>query len=106
MDNRVEAGKVDELGAGEMKVVEAGDRTVVLLNVDGELYAIDDECAHQGCPLSEGYLEGEVLECSCHGSMYNVKTGEVVEGPAEGPVPSYPVQIEGETVYVGPAQAG
>ena len=100
MDNRVEAGKVDELGDGEMKVVEAGDRTVLLLNADGELYAIDDECAHQACPLSEGYLKGAVLECSCHGSMYNVKTGEVVQGPAQEGVPTYPVQIDGATVYV------
>ena len=101
-DDRVEAAKVDELGDGDMKPVEVGDRTVVLLNVDGNLYAIDDECTHQACPLSEGYLEGEVLECSCHGSMFNVRTGKVVEGPAEGPIPTYPVEIDGDAVYLGP----
>ena len=42
---------------------------------------------HQACPLSEGYLEGEVLECGCHGSTYNVKTGEVLQGPAQEGVP-------------------
>lgn len=100
MGDRVEAGKVGELADGEMKAVGAGDKTVLLLNADGALYAIDDECAHQACPLSEGYLEGEVLECGCHGSMYNVKTGEVLQGPAQEGVPSHPVQIDGDKVYI------
>ena len=100
MERAVEAAKVGELEAGEMKLVQAGGRTAVMLNVGGDLYAIDDECTHAACSLSEGYLEGEVLECSCHGSMYNVKTGEVVQGPAEQAVSSYPVHTDGETVYV------
>ena len=99
-DGRVEAAKLGEIGEGEMKAVEAGDRTVLLLNVGGDIYSIDDECTHQGCSLSEGSLEGDVLECSCHGSMFNVKTGKVENGPADEPVPTYPVEVDGETVYV------
>ena len=102
MEGRVEAAKVGELTAGEMKPVEAGDEVILLLNVGDELYAINDECTHQGCSLSEGSLEDDVLECSCHGSMFNVRTGDVQNGPAENPVPTYSVQIEGGTVYVGP----
>ena len=101
LTNRLEAAKVGELAEGEMKSLDFGDRTVVLLNVAGDLYAIDGECTHQGCALSEGFLEEDVLECSCHGSMFNVKTGEVVQGPAEDPVPGYSVEIDGATVYVG-----
>ena len=86
-----------------MKAVEIGDRTAVLLNVEGELFAIDDECTHQGCNLSDGYLEGEVLECSCHGSMFDVKTGEAKGGPAEEPIPTYPVEIDGGSAYITPA---
>lgn len=100
MAQRVEAGTADELGPGELKSVQADDRTVVLLNVDDELYAIDDECTHQACSLSDGDLEGDVLDCICHGSRFNVKTGEVVEGPAQEPVPTYPVEVEGGNVYV------
>ena len=85
-----------------LKTLEVGDRTVVLLNVAGDFYAIDDECTHAACSLSDGELEGEILECICHGSTFNVRTGEVVEGPADEPVPTYPVEIEGDTVYVGP----
>ena len=106
MERGVEVAKVDELEAGEMKPVEAGGRTVVMLNVEGDLYAIDDECTHASCSLSDGYLEGEVLECSCHGSMFNVKTGAVVQGPADQPVSSYPVHIDGESVYVTIGESG
>ena len=100
MTERIEAGKVGELDGGDVKAVDAGERTVLLSNVDGELFAIDDECTHEACPLSEGYLDGDILECSCHGSMFNVRTGEVVEGPAEQAVPTYSVEVEDDTVYI------
>ena len=66
-----------------MQAVEVGERTVVLANVDGRCFAFDDECTHAGCSLSEGYLEGDTLECICHGSMFNAWTGGVEEGAAE-----------------------
>ena len=103
MADRVEAASVGELAEGEMKPVEVGDRTAVLLNVEGRLYAIDDECTHEACSLLDGDLEGEELECVCHGSMFNVRTGEVLQGPAELPIPTYAVELEGDTVYVTPA---
>ncbi len=99
MAGRVEIATVGELSDGELKPVEVGDRTIVLLNVSGDLFAIDDECTHQGCSLSDGDLDGDQLSCVCHGSVFNVRTGEVVEGPAEEPVPTYPVHIEGDTVF-------
>ena len=100
MPQRFEAARLGELGEGDMKAVEAGERTVVVLNVGGDLFAIDDECTHEACPLSAGYLDGDILECSCHGSVFNVKTGQVEQGPAEDPVPTYTVEVEGDAVYV------
>lgn len=99
MASRVEVATVGELSDGEMKTVDVGDRTIVVLNVDGDLFAIDDECTHTGCSLSEGDLDGEELSCLCHGSVFNVRTGAVLQGPAEEPVPTYPLHIDGETVY-------
>ena len=100
MADRVEAANVGELAEGEMKPVELGDRTAVLLNVEGRLYAIDDECTHEACSLLDGTLDGEELECICHGSTFNVRTGEVLEGPAELPIPTYVVELDEQTVYV------
>ncbi|MCH8205630.1 MAG: non-heme iron oxygenase ferredoxin subunit [Chloroflexi bacterium] len=103
MAESVPVAKVGELAAGEMKLVEAGDRAIVLLNVEGELYALDNECTHAGCDLADGDLEGNILECPCHGSRFNVVTGAVENPPAVEPVPTYPVRIEGDDVLVGPA---
>ena len=99
----VQVAKVGELDPGDMKLVEAGDRAVVLLNVDGELYALDNECTHAGCDLADGDLDGNVLECSCHGSGFNVTTGAVENPPASEPVPTYPVTIVGDDVLIGPS---
>ena len=103
MAESVPVAKVGELAAGEMKLVETGDRAIVLLNVEGELYALDNECTHAGCDLADGDLEGNILECPCHGSRFNVVTGAVENPPAVEPVPTYPVRIEGDDVLVGPA---
>ena len=100
----VQAAKIGELAPGELKLVEAGDRAIVLLNVEGVLYAVDNECTHTGCDLADGELEGHSLECMCHGSVFNVVTGAVENPPAEEPLPTYAVRIEGDNVMVGPAR--
>ena len=103
MDSFVNAAKVGELAPGDMKLVDVGENEAVLINVDGDLYAISDLCTHRDCPLSEGSLEGDVIECGCHGSRFNVRTGAVEEGPATEAVPVYIVKIEGGDILVGPA---
>ena len=100
MEGFVQVAKVGELAPGEMKLVEAGNRAVALINVEGELYAIDNECTHAACDLVYGRLDGEILECDCHGSQFNVKTGAVEGPPAMDDVPTYPVRIEGDNVLV------
>jgi nitrite reductase/ring-hydroxylating ferredoxin subunit len=94
--------KVAELEPGDMKLVTAGDRDVVLLNVGGEFYALDNECTHAGCDLADGELEGSTLECPCHGSKFNARTGAVESPPADEPAPTYAVRVEGDDVLVGP----
>jgi 3-phenylpropionate/trans-cinnamate dioxygenase ferredoxin component len=67
---------------------------IIAGNVDGAWYAVDDRCAHAGCPFStEGALVGSRLICRCHGSEYALPTGEVRRGPAEKPIRSYPVRV-------------
>ena len=66
---------------GQLISLKAGDQKVALANVDGTLFAFEDECTHEDCPLSEGYLDGDVVICDCHGGMFDVRTGEPVGGP-------------------------
>ncbi|MGH2652277.1 MAG: Rieske (2Fe-2S) protein [Actinomycetota bacterium] len=90
---KVEAG---EIGDGEMTAVPVGDRMVAIANVGGNLHAFDDVCTHRQCSLAEGDMEGLVIECPCHGSQFDVTTGEVLRGPASEPVQSYVARVENE----------
>ena len=90
----IKAGKVHDLPSGDMNVVNAGDREVLLINTGTGIYALDNSCIHGGCRLLHGTLEGENLRCLCHGSLFKVSTGEVLNGPATSPQPTCPVVVE------------
>ena len=97
----VKAGSTSELAAlPGGKLVEAGGGSIAVFHVDGSYYAIDNTCTHRGGPLSEGALAGEEVICPWHGAHFNVKTGEVVAGPARQSVRSFPVRITGADVEV------
>ena len=93
-----------DLPEGRMMVVEVGSESILLANVSGEFYAIAEACSHFGGPLADGWLNGDEVECPWHGSRFCLKTGEVVKQPATEPVARYSVRIEGDDVYVGPAE--
>jgi len=99
----VKVARVGDLRPGEMMRVQAHDDRILLVNVDGEFYAICDTCSHEDASLYMGALHGEHIRCPLHGSRFSVKTGQPLEEPAETPVAVYPVRIEGEDVLVGPA---
>lgn len=103
MEGFVQAARVDELGSGDLKLLEVGDEKIALANVDGQYYAFGDVCTHMECSLSDGTIEGDAVECPCHGSQFNMKTSAVEEGPADEPVPLYSVRVEGDNILVGPA---
>jgi nitrite reductase/ring-hydroxylating ferredoxin subunit len=84
----------------QMKAVKAGGKSVLLANIDGAYYAIGNICMHMQCTLTNGKLKGEIVECPCHGSQYNVKTGAVVRGPALKPEPKYDVKTENGQILV------
>ena len=92
--------RADEIEPGTARVVHAGHKRIALCNVDGECYAIDDVCSHDGGPLGEGTLVGDRIECPRHGALFDVKTGKAVTLPAIEPVESYPVRVVDGTVEV------
>ena len=101
----VKVADVGELAPGDMKVVEIGPDQVLLVNVDGTIYALDDICSHAYASLSEGDLAGEEIECPLHGSAFNVVTGEVLTAPADENIRTFEVRIEGQDVLLGPAKS-
>jgi nitrite reductase/ring-hydroxylating ferredoxin subunit len=85
---------VDELGDRELAAFPVTGKRIAIAKVGDGFYAFGDICTHQGCSLAEGQLDGTTVTCPCHGSKFDVTTGEVIRGPAGEPVQSYPVRIE------------
>lgn len=90
-----------DVPSGWVLRTSAGGREIALANRDGEFYAVDNYCTHAGGPLAHNRLGPDcTLECHWHNSVFDVRTGEVVSGPARKPVKTYPAQVVDGTVYV------
>lgn len=93
--------KMGELQNGDVRRVDFDDRPpIAVFNVEGKLYAIDDTCTHGNASLSEGYVEGCVVECPFHAGTFDICTGKALAYPAVDPVKSYPVNVDGDDVFV------
>ncbi|MGH2817351.1 MAG: ferritin-like domain-containing protein [Actinomycetota bacterium] len=91
----VTVGRADDVPEGEMRMFEVGRQRIAVANSGGSLYAFGDVCKHRGCPLHEGRLEGTTVTCPCHGSRFDVRTGQVMSGPATEPEPVFETSLEG-----------
>jgi len=91
---------VDDLREGEMRAFDVHGTEIAVANVGGEFLAFDDTCTHMGCSLAEGDLEESTVICPCHGSEFDVRSGEVLQGPAREPVETYETRVEGNNLEV------
>ena len=85
---------------GTLTAFEVGGERVAVVNLEGTLYAFDDLCPHRQCSLADGRLEGTVVTCPCHGSQFDVATGERLRGPAVRGVRSFAVRVETDDLQV------
>ena len=92
--------RISDVPAGSARLV--GDAAV--FNVDGTFCATQARCTHRQGPLSEGKLEGSTVTCPWHGAQFNVCTGAVLRGPAQVPLKTSRVAVEGEVGRVEDAQ--
>jgi 3-phenylpropionate/trans-cinnamate dioxygenase ferredoxin component len=97
---RSTVGKASDVGEGEIRGYVAGSREVAVAYTSGAWHAFDNICTHMQCTLSEGELEGTRIECPCHGSAFDVTSGQVLNGPATEPVNTFEVRLEGEDIQV------
>jgi len=102
MSDFIKVAKTSALAPGQKMLVDYQGTPVGLLNLDGEFYAIHDICTHDGGPLVEGELQGDVIVCPRHGARFDVRTGAVRSLPAYRPVPTYRVKVEGEDILIAP----
>jgi 3-phenylpropionate/trans-cinnamate dioxygenase ferredoxin subunit len=105
VSNAIRICALDELGQDEALKVDIGDVSMAIVkDGGGTVHAIGDVCTHGDISLSEGFVEGETLECWAHGSKFSLLTGKPLSLPAYEPVPVYQVTIQDGDVYVDPTQ--
>lgn len=104
MEEFVRAGSLAEIPEGEVRAFELPTGRVCIAHAAAEVYALGDECTHAGCSLSEdGELtDDDTIECTCHGSRFDLSSGEPTRGPATDPVPVFQVRVTDGWVEVGP----
>lgn len=101
MGNYIKALSVNDVPNGSMKTLTVGGKKIAVAHVDEEFFAIDDTCSHAQCSLgSEGFLDGNVVTCGCHGAQFDVTSGKVMSLPAPMDIASYPTKIEGNDVFI------
>ena len=101
MSDFVEVGSLEEIPAGEKKLVEVDYTRIAIFNLDGEYHAIEDVCTHDGGPLVEGeVVNGCEVMCPRHGARFDIRTGAALSFPAFEPTTAYEVRTENGKIYV------
>ena len=99
--DKILVGKTSDIPSGKMVMVSADGKDILVTNVDGNYYAMDDTCTHAGASLSEGSLDGSTVTCPWHGSTWDCKTGKLIAFGAQlKDLPSYKVTVESDNVFV------
>jgi nitrite reductase/ring-hydroxylating ferredoxin subunit len=91
---------LEDLEGKELAAFEIEGERIAVARASGVFHAFGDACPHRQCSLAEGVLDGTVVTCPCHGSQFDVRSGERLRGPAVRGVPSYPVRIEDGVVSI------
>ena len=85
---------------GSARAIEVAGRSVALFNVEGTIHAIDNDCTHDGGPLSEGVVSDGCVVCPWHGAEFDLGTGKALTPPAVEDVRSYSVVVSGEDIAI------
>lgn len=100
MSQWIDVGPADEIAPGACRVVDLDDVTIAVINVDGQFFAIEDVCTHDGGELAGGDIDGNEIVCPRHGARFDVRTGAVTAPPAYEDLETFPVRVEGGIVQV------
>lgn len=103
-DNLIELCAKDDVTEGEILKVETAGLELAVYHVEGRFYVTDNICTHGPGELSEGYLEGHVIECDFHGGQFDIRNGEVVAPPCILKLKTYKV-VQHETAVMIEAPA-
>jgi biphenyl 2,3-dioxygenase ferredoxin component len=103
--SRIRVCAVGEVASGEALKVETHGLVLAVFNLEGTFYVTDDACTHGPGSLSEGFVDGDCVECNFHQGVFNIRTGAVVQPPCVVPIRTYRTVTEDGEVYVEDAFA-
>lgn len=99
--SKAAVAKVSEIPVGSIHKASIDGHDIIVANVDGKFYAVDDTCTHAGASLSEGKIDGTNIVCGWHGAQFEYATGKLAKFPAKiNDLKSYAVSVEGDDVFV------
>jgi nitrite reductase/ring-hydroxylating ferredoxin subunit len=96
----VTVAQLPSLPEGEVLGVEIGDKSIALYNVDGAIYATDNVCTHAFALLTDGWLDGDCIECPLHAGRFNVKTGKALGPPVDEDIKVFETRVVGSDIQV------
>lgn len=100
MSRFVQVAKKSQIPPNSAIGVEVEGKSLALVNLNGDIYALDDSCPHEGGALSDGEIDGQEITCPWHHSRFNIRTGRVTMDPADEDVATYRVRLVGDAVEV------
>lgn len=95
------AAKLNDVAEGQITLAKIGKEQIALYRLGSEIFATNNICTHEYCELDQNnVIEGEEVECTCHGSKFNIRTGVNTQPPSAEPLPVYKTELRGEDVFV------
>ena len=91
---------IKEIALGQAISVGLDGKSIALFNVQGKIFAVDNECTHAGGPICEGEVSGTTVTCPWHGASFNLTNGEVLKAPASDNLNCYKVIIDGDDIKI------
>ncbi len=100
MPGEIRIASVNDIPEGEVQAFEIEGKPVAVARDEGQVYAFENDCSHRHCTLDDGDLDDSQIACACHGSVFDLETGDPTGPPATEPIAVYPVRLEGDDIFV------
>jgi nitrite reductase/ring-hydroxylating ferredoxin subunit len=100
MPEFIKVASTSDVPLNSKRCIHVGGHPICLINLEGDIYAIDDTCTHAEASLCEGEIAGNEIVCPLHFATFNIMTGEATGPPACDPVNTYEVRINGEAIEI------
>jgi len=94
------AGELSALAEDEPLSVTVGETKVGIYSLNGQIHAMEDVCPHADALMSQGFIDGEFVECPLHGALFHIPTGKCTKGPANRDLAMFQTKIEGGKIFL------